>query len=52
MSVVDSCKSAISIRDDLKQNYEVNIHMSTVKRRLAAVDFYNRLPSEREKANN
>lgn len=31
MSVADPHKSAISIRDDLKQNYEINIHVSTVK---------------------
>lgn len=47
MSVADPRKSATSVQDDLQQNHEVNIHVSTVKRRLAAVDLHGRRPSRK-----
>ena len=37
-SVADPKRSARVVRDGLQENYGVKVHVSTVKRRLAAVD--------------
>ena len=46
-SVADPKRSALAIRDDLQENYGVNVHVSTVKRRLATVDLNGRRPSRK-----
>ncbi|XP_069669962.1 uncharacterized protein [Periplaneta americana] len=46
-SVADPRKSARQIRNDLERHHGLNLHVSTVKRRLVAGDLYVRRPSRK-----
>lgn len=47
LSVEDPRKTAVTIKDELKESYNVNIHVSTVKRRLTEQGLHGRRPSKK-----
>lgn len=46
LSTSDVRKLAVQIRNELQENYDVNIHVSTVKRRLKEVGLHGRCPTK------
>lgn len=47
LSVSDVRKSAVAIKNELKENYDTNIHVSTVKRRLTSNGLHGRRPTKK-----